>query len=312
MVVVDDDHALDDVFELPHIARPVVRHQAPPRGGGDTFNFFMMPLAVDLDEVIDQERDILRTVTQARQSERHHFQAMIQIFAERASADRFFQIAVGGRNDAHVDFNRFVGTDSRDFAAFQHTQKFDLRGERHVSHFVEKQCSPVGIFKLTDAIGARVGERPLHMAKKLAFQNMFAERGTIEGHEGTALAGAVLMNRLCDQLLSRAGIPLDQHRGIGGGDPAQTVDHFVHLRTVADHPFKTKFLIEPAAQLGISATQMLIARGIVDHRPQLFEIERLQEIIERPLLHRLNRRLDRAMTGDENHLGIGLQIFANC
>ena len=43
-------------------------------------------------------------------------------------------------------------------------------------------------------------------------------------------------------------------------------------------------------------------------RPQLAEVERLEQVVERPLLHGLDGRGDRAVAGDQDHFGVG-QLF---
>ena len=88
------------------------------------------------------------------------------------------------------------------------------------------------------------------------------------------------------------------------------VDDVVHLRAVADDALEAEPLVQPAVQLGVRPPQILAAGRVLDHRPQLLQIERLEQIIERPALHRLDGRLDRAVAGDENHLGIRLQFLA--
>ena len=88
------------------------------------------------------------------------------------------------------------------------------------------------------------------------------------------------------------------------------VDHVVHLRAVADDALEAEPLVQPPVQLRIRPPQILAARRVLDHRPQLLQIERLEQIVERPPLHRLDGRLDRAVPGDENHLGIRLQLLA--
>ena len=40
--------------------------------------------------------------------------------------------------------------------------------------------------------------------------------------------------------------------------------------------------------------------------PKLGEVERLEQVVERPLLHRLDGRGDRAVAGHEDHFGVGL------
>ena len=140
-----------------------------------------------------------------------------------------------------------------------------------------------------------VGERPADVAEQLALENVLAQRRAVERHERLLLPRAVLVDRLGDQLLAGAGLALDQHGGVGRRDPLQPVDHVVHLRAVADDPLEAELLVEPAIQLGVRPPQVLVARRVLDHRPQLLQIERLEQIVERPLLHRLDGRLDRAV-----------------
>ena len=70
------------------------------------------------------------------------------------------------------------------------------------------------------------------------------------------------------------------------------VDDVVHLRAVADDALEAEPLVQPAVQLGVRPPQVLAAGRVLDHRPQLLQIERLEQIVERPPLHRLDGRLD--------------------
>ena len=66
-VEIDHDHAFDHVAQLAHVARPVVSHQLHPRRGRHAFDLLVMPLGELLDEVLDQQRNILRSLDQPRQ-----------------------------------------------------------------------------------------------------------------------------------------------------------------------------------------------------------------------------------------------------
>ena len=148
---------------------------------------------------------------QRGQADRDHLQPVVQIAAEGAGGDRIFQVAVRGREDPHVDLDRIVRADAGDLAVLQHPQQLDLRGQRHVAHLVEKQRAAVGVLELADAVGRGVGEGPLDVAEQLALQNVLAQGGAVQGHEGLVLPRAVLVDGLGDQLLAGAGLALDQH-----------------------------------------------------------------------------------------------------
>ena len=235
-----------------------------------------MPLRVLLHEVVDQQRNVFAPIGQPRQIDRHDFQPMVQIFAKRAGGNRLLQVAIRGRQNPHIHFHRLVRADARDLAALQHAQQLDLRRNRHVADFVQKQRAAVGVFEFALPIGRRIGERAANVAEQLALQNVLAQRRTIERHERPLLPRAVLMNRLGDQLLAGARVALDQHGGVGRRDPLQPRDHVVHLRAVADDALEAEPLVEPAMQLGVRPPQILAAGRVFDHRPQLLQIERLQ------------------------------------
>ena len=48
----------------------------------------------------------------------------------------FFEVAVGGGDDSHVNVSRLVCADGADFVILDDAQKFNLCVERHVAYFV--------------------------------------------------------------------------------------------------------------------------------------------------------------------------------
>ena len=89
--------------------------------------------------------------------DRHHLEPMIKILAELALGDGLFQIAVGRRNQAHVDLDRLVAADAEHFPVLQHAQQLRLQGQRHVADLVEEQRAAVGV--LETALAHLVGRR---------------------------------------------------------------------------------------------------------------------------------------------------------
>ena len=117
------------------------------------------------------------------------------------------------------------------------------------------------------------------------------------------------MDRLRDEFLARAGRALDEHAGVGGGDAFELLDDLAHQRAVADDALEAELFVQPAVQLEVRPPQPGAFGRLFGARPKLGDIDRLQEIIERPALHRLDRRGDRAVAGQENDLGVGLLRF---
>ena len=167
----------------------------------------------------------------------------------------------------------------------------------------------VGVLELAHPIGRGVGERALDVAEQLALEDVLAQRGAVQGHERLVLARAVLVDRLGDQLLARARLALDQHAGVGRRDPLEPLDHVAHLRAVADDALEAELLVEPALQLDVGPPQPGALGGLLGDRAKLLDVQRLEQVVERPLLHRLDRRGDRPVAGHEDHLAVGLGLL---
>ena len=222
------------------------------------------------------------------------------------ACDDVFQVAVRGGKDPHVDLDRIVRADAGDLAVLQHPQELDLRGQRHVAHLVEEERAAVGVFELAHAVRRGVGEGPFDVAEQLALQNVLAQGGTVQGHEGLVLPRAVLVDGLGDELLAGAGLALDEQRGVGGGDAFQPLDDVAHLAAVADHAFEAEFLVQPPVQFQVGPPQPRTVDGPLRGRAKLVNVQRLGQVVEGPFLHGLDGRRDRTEAGQQDDLGIGL------
>ncbi len=98
-----------------------------------------------------------------------------------------------------------------------------------------------------------------------------------EPHERPILPRAVLVDGLGDQFLAGASFALDQHGGVGRCDAVEPFDDVAHRRAVADHALEAKFFVEPTIQFRVRPPQVLGAGGVVDHAPQLLQVERLEQ-----------------------------------
>ena len=75
-----------------------------------------------------QRRDIRGPLAQRRHRDRKNMQPIEQVLAEAAGFDVGDQVAIGGRNEPHVDLDRLARADRLDFAFLDGAQQFDLRG----------------------------------------------------------------------------------------------------------------------------------------------------------------------------------------
>jgi hypothetical protein len=84
-----------------------------------------------------------------------------------------FQVRAGRRDDAHIDFDRAVSTDTLKLAFLQDTQQFHLKLNGHVPDFIQKNSPTVCLLEAADPSRYGAGEsRPSH-ARTIRFEANF-------------------------------------------------------------------------------------------------------------------------------------------
>jgi hypothetical protein len=111
------------------------------------------------------------------------------------------------------------------------------------------------------------------------------------------------MHRVGGQLLARAALPQDQDVAVQGGHFANGAKHFLDGGADPDH-------FPPAvqgAQTGLQAAvlfpQTLALQGLLDQMADHFKLEGLGHVMEGPLFHGLDGRVQGGVSGDQDHLG---------
>jgi hypothetical protein len=118
---------------------------------------------------IDEGGDIRDPAPQWRDLKLDHVQPKIQVLAESAVAGILMQIAVGGRNDLHIDPGGARRSNRGHLALLQDTQQFGLQFDGHLAHFVQEHDTAVGGTKDPQRPSHGAGERAPFMAEQLAF-----------------------------------------------------------------------------------------------------------------------------------------------
>ena len=63
--------------------------------------------------------------------------------------DHGSQVAVGRRDDADIDLDRFLSTHTLDLMLLQYPQQTNLSGQRQLTDFIQEQRTPIGTLKPT-------------------------------------------------------------------------------------------------------------------------------------------------------------------
>ena len=171
--------------------------------------------------MVGQQAHVFDAFAQRGNVKGNHIQAVEQIFAEIAALDFFFEILVGGGDNADVHFNGFGGADGFKALLIQRAQQFGLGLERHVADFVEKERATIGLLQLADFVVERAGEAAFAVAEQFAFDQLFGDGGAVHFDKGFVSTRAGGVDSVGDQFLPSAAFAEDQHAAIGGGHQAQ-------------------------------------------------------------------------------------------
>ena len=176
-------------------------------------------------------------IAQRREVDRHDVEPIEEILAEAPRLDLGLEIAVGRGDDAHVDAVRLHAADALELALLERAQELHLHLERDLADLVEEQRAAVGELEAAGAVADRAGERAALVAEQLALDEAFGDRRAVDLDERAVLARRAEVQRAGDELLARAALAGDEHRGRALGDAVRTISRTTWIEpATADDP----------------------------------------------------------------------------
>ncbi len=170
IVVGEDDQALHEVLELPHVAGPrlrgeerdgvVVDADVRPRGGLRELGH----------EVAREPCGVLGALAERRDVQRDDRETVEEILAELAGRDHGLEIAVRGGDDAHVDADGLGSADALELALLDDAQQLHLHGAGNVADLVEEERALVGELDAPWLALRGAGERAFLVTEQLALE----------------------------------------------------------------------------------------------------------------------------------------------
>ena len=125
---------------------------------------------------------------------------------------------IGGGDHPHVDGNALLPAHRVDLHLLKYPEKLGLHGGGEQVDLVEKNGAAAGELKAADAaLPGRAGEGAGGVAEELGLHQLGRNRGAVDPHKVGRLAGAHGVDRVGDELLAAARLPLNEHRGGGAG-----------------------------------------------------------------------------------------------
>ncbi len=130
------------------------------------------------------------------------------------AADPLGKVGICRADDADIHADRFVGSDADDLAVFQNAKQLCLHCQRHVADFIEEQRPAVCMFESAEPVGSRAGIGTLNVAEKFVFKQRLGKPCTVDRNESVFRSVGVLVDRACQQFLTRARFAQQQYGDI--------------------------------------------------------------------------------------------------
>ena len=128
------------------------------------------------------------------------------------------QVAIGGRDQAHVDLDGPGAPEPLELARLQHAQQLRLHIQRQFADLVEEEGRAVRDLEAADLARQGAGEGALLPAEQFAFHEPGRQRGAVDLDHHVAAARAEPVDGLGDEFLAGAGLAAHEHRGVRGRD----------------------------------------------------------------------------------------------
>ena len=189
-------------------------------------------------EMLREGDDVFLVLSQRRDRDRQHVEAIEKIFAKAPLFDETQQIAVGGSEDADIGLPLPARADRGVPVGLQHAQETDLRGGVHRSDFVEKERATFGRRELP--IRARKGARECSslVPEELVGNEVHRHGSGVDRDEWAGTTPTVVVQSAGDELFSGSRFADDQDRRWGRRDALDAFENLPHRPGNAEHSFE--------------------------------------------------------------------------
>src|ERR1700722_9082947 len=166
--------------ELTDITRPRVGCEVIERCGTQALRGNIVFLRVNGNEVFQEERDVLASLTQGRQLNFHRIDAVKQVLPKSIAISQMLSREIGGRNEPNIDRLCLVRPDGDNLPSLERGEQFTLQMQRDIADLVKKQRAARRCAEQADAILASVRESPTTMTEEFTFEKLRRQRTEID------------------------------------------------------------------------------------------------------------------------------------
>src|SRR5215467_720622 len=233
-----------------------------------------------------------------------HGEAIVEVLAEAAAAQRLLQALVARRHHPHVDGDDVAPAYPLDLALLQEAQQLDLQGQAHLGDLVQEQGAAVAHLHLALPLGVGAREGALLVAEQLALQEGLWNGAAVDGHEGTGVTRTVGVHGAGDQLLARAALPFAENGGVRLGHALNDREDVAHLWGRTQDVREANGILELTRLGHALAFQLAEIGGPPQDDFEIVQVDRLQMVVEGAPLHGGHGVGTIAVARDDDDLGI--------
>ena len=128
----------------------------------------------------------------------------------------------------------FGGADRNHLALLQHAQQLHLERRRHLADLVEEEGAAAGRREEPLLVPHGAGERSLHVAEELAFEQRLRQRAAVDREERPVGAQRRVVDVARQHLLAGAALAADQHGRVGRRHHLGEPEHVEEAARLAD------------------------------------------------------------------------------
>src|SRR6266478_7919751 len=230
----EDHRALDQVRELAHVAGPRIRAQRVQRLGRNDLDVPVHRAREPVNEVPDERGNVLGALAQRRHVDGEDVEAVIEVVAETLLVDHRAEIAVRRRDQPHVHLDGLRPADALELLLLEHPQQLRLELERDLADLVEEQRATVRDLESSDLLRDRAGESAALVTEELALEETRWNGGAVDLHERARAPPAAVVDGACDELLTGARLPENEHGRVGRRDDLHLLQGVPQRGALAD------------------------------------------------------------------------------
>ena len=138
------------------------------------------------------------------------------------------------------------------------------------------------------------------MAEQVAFEQVARNRPAVDADERPLHPAAAVVDLSGDQLLAGSALSLDQDRGLTVGHAVHHLEDAVHLLGRSNDRLFLVTALELALEVQVLASHPPHLERVADHQLDLVVLGVLDQVLERPHVHRVDRRLLRGIRGHDD------------